>query len=162
MSYANNCERAETGPGPDAEPDTAAPDPNGRAPGFGCVYLTRSVREATRASALVESARIRIYHATGLADALERLTLTGSRVLLTDTAFARGNWRDALQVVAGLRPSVELVVAARLADERLWLGVLERGAYDLILKPFQEDELCRVLENAHNHAIAGGSRRMTA
>ena len=55
-----------------------------------------------------------------------------------------------------------LVVASRLADEKLWLGVLEHGAYNLTLKPFQADELCRVLRNAHNHAVSGGLRHMTA
>ena len=79
-----------------------------------------------------------------LADALERLTLTGSRVLMTDTAFERGNWRDALQVVAGLRPSAELVVAAQLADERLWLGVLERGVDPLAVAGGQEVEQIRI------------------
>jgi len=161
MPYATASARIETGDA--TEPETVARNPNGPIPGFGCVYLTRSVREAELASALVETAQIRIYHATGLDDARTRLKLTRSRVLLADTAIGKGKgWKDALQMAARLRPSTVLVVASRLADERLWLGVLEHGAYDLILKPFQADELRRVLENAHSHAITGGLRHMTA
>ncbi len=160
MSYTTESERTESGSY--AEPDAAARNAHRRTPGFACVYLTRSVHEAERASALVESAQIRIYHAAGLTDARERLTLTRSRVLLTDTAFKTGNWKDALRMTVRRRPSTALVVAARLADERLWLDVLEHGAYDLILKPFQKDDVCRILENAHSHARAGVLRRMTA
>jgi DNA-binding NtrC family response regulator len=146
----------------DAEPETAARNPNGREPGFGCVYLTSSVREAERASALMEPAQIRIFHAARLEDAEARIKLTRSRVLLTETAFQRGNWKDALQMAARLYPPTALVVAARLADERLWIGVLERGAYDLIQKPFRVDELRRILENAYSHATTGKPRHMTA
>ena len=110
----------------------------------------------------MEAAQIRIYHAAWLDDAEVQLKLTKSRVLLTDTTFKRGNWKDALQMAVGLRPATALVVAARLADERLWIGVLERGAYDLIQKPFQADELRRILENAHNHATTGKPMHMTA
>jgi DNA-binding response OmpR family regulator len=45
-----------------------------------------------------------------------------------------------------------LVVTAAVADESLWLDVLEQGAYDLILKPFVPEELFRILENADAYA----------
>lgn len=130
--------------------------------GFGCVYLTSSVREAERTSALLEPARIRLHHAASLNDAEERLKLTRSRVLLANTAFRTGTWQDALQLTFRLRPATALVVAARLADDRLWIGALEQGAYDLIQKPFQAEELRRILENAHSHATTGRPRHMTA
>jgi DNA-binding NtrC family response regulator len=130
--------------------------------GFGCVYLASSAREAELVSSLVESEQVRIYHAISLDDAESKLKLTRSRVLLSNTTFRRGNWKDALEMSFRIRPQAAMVVASRLADEKLWLGVLEHGAYDLILKPFQAAELCRVLRNAHNHAISGGLRHMTA
>jgi DNA-binding NtrC family response regulator len=120
----------------------------GGANGFSCVYLTSSASAAALASKLLESAQIRIHHSTGLEGAHERLKATQSRVLLTDVAFQAGHWRDALRMAATL-PGTALVVVSRLADERLWIGALERGAYDLILWPFRADELRRVLENAH-------------
>jgi DNA-binding NtrC family response regulator len=131
-------------------------------PGFGCVYLSSLVREAERISALLEDSRIRIFHAMHLTEAEAQLKLTGARVLLTETTFSRGNWRDAMEMVRRVKPQRSLVVAARLPDERLWIGVLESGAYDLVLKPFDADELRRILENAHVHALAGKPRSMTA
>jgi DNA-binding NtrC family response regulator len=146
----------------EAQPRAVARDPQTRIPGFSCVYLTSSVREAERASSLLESAKIRIYRAAKLGDAEARLRLTRSRVLLADTSFRGGNWTEALQIAMQRRPTTALVVAARLADENLWISVIERGAYDLVVKPFQADELRRILENAHSHATTGQPLHMTA
>ena len=52
--------------------------------------------------------------------------------------------------------------AARLADERLWLSVLELGAYDLIERPFRGEELRRIIENAHLHSTTTRPRYFTA
>jgi DNA-binding response OmpR family regulator len=41
-----------------------------------------------------------------------------------------------------------LIVADRLADERLWAEVLNLGAYDLVSKPFQAKEVLHVLSMA--------------
>lgn len=131
-------------------------------PGFSCVYLATSAREAELVSSLVESERIRIFHADSLKDGASKLKLTRSRVLLTNTKFRDGNWKVALEMSMRLRPQAALVVASRLADDELWLGVLELGAYDLILKPFRAADLCRVLQNAYLHATTGGLRHMTA
>jgi DNA-binding NtrC family response regulator len=35
-----------------------------------------------------------------------------------------------------------------------WIDALEKGAYDLVLKPFVGTELRRILENANAHAQA--------
>jgi FixJ family two-component response regulator len=39
-------------------------------------------------------------------------------------------------------------VTSRLADEHLWVEALNRGAYDLLAKPFDVAELKRVLNSA--------------
>jgi DNA-binding NtrC family response regulator len=41
-----------------------------------------------------------------------------------------------------------LIVADRLADERLWAEVLNLGAYDLVSKPFEADVLLHLLNAA--------------
>lgn len=124
---------------------------------FSCVYLTSSVRVAEMASALVDSVQIHVYRSTTLDGAEARLRVTNSRVLLTDISFERGGWEDALRMAARLPRRPVVVLVSRLADERLWIDALERGAYDLILEPFQADEMRRILENAHFHATSGES-----
>jgi len=44
-----------------------------------------------------------------------------------------------------------LIVASRLADEYLWAEALNLGAYDVLAKPFDADEVVRVLRSAWFH-----------
>ena len=88
--------------------------------------------------------------------------LTRSRILLADATFKGGNWADALRLTIQLRPVTALVVAARLVDDNLWIGVLQQGAYDLIPKPLRADELRRILENAYSHLTTSQPLHMTA
>ncbi|MFN7920963.1 MAG: hypothetical protein U0Q16_12750 [Bryobacteraceae bacterium] len=57
-------------------------------------------------------------------------------------------WRLTGEAVARLMPKARRVVASRLADERLWLDVLDSGAFDLVRKPFEARELASVLRTA--------------
>jgi DNA-binding response OmpR family regulator len=41
-----------------------------------------------------------------------------------------------------------MVVASRLADERLWAEVLNLGGYDLLVKPFNSIEVIRSMSLA--------------
>ena len=117
-------------------------------PRFRCVYLTSSNREAERAAALVEPEGIRLCHATRLEDAEAWLRFSGSHVLLTDCTFRGGDWRDALNMAFQQNVPIAVIVAARLVDDQLWLEAVQRGAYDLVQKPFKADELRRILESA--------------
>ena len=61
-------------------------------------------------------------------------------------------------MVAGLLRPAAVVVASEARDERLWVDVLERGAYDFILKPFCAWELNLILKNGYIHATTNGLR----
>jgi len=126
--------------------------------GFSCVYLTSSIPAADLASRMLEAAQIHIHRSTGLDDAKALLKATRSHVLLTDVAFEKGSWRDALRMARLLPLRTALVVVSRVADERLWIGALDSAAYDLILEPFHADELRRILEHAHFNATRSGQR----
>ena len=54
------------------------------------------------------------------------------QVVLTDRALPDGDWREAFQVTAEVRPSVQVVVCSRLGDHTLIIDVLEQGAYDVL------------------------------
>ncbi|MBI3666749.1 MAG: response regulator [Acidobacteria bacterium] len=70
------------------------------------------------------------------------------RVVLTDLTLPDGSWCDVLNHVSELRKSAEVVVCTRLADERLWTQVLEAGAFDLLVEPFQAHEVARIVRAA--------------
>src|ERR1039457_6796154 len=59
-------------------------------------------------------------------------------VVLSEGRFADGHcWKDLLCERQNMPHPPPLIVADRLADERLWAEVLNLGAYDLLAKPFE-------------------------
>ena len=44
-----------------------------------------------------------------------------------------------------------LIVTSRLADERLWAEALNLGAWDVLARPFDEDEVSRIVSVAGQH-----------
>ena len=70
------------------------------------------------------------------------------QVVLTDRTLPDGDWRAVLQIVAQGRANVQVVVCSRLGDHTLLIDVLEQGAYDVLVEPYQREEIRRVLEAA--------------
>jgi DNA-binding NtrC family response regulator len=76
-------------------------------------------------------------------------------VVISEARLSDGHcWKDLLNEIRGLEDPLPLIVADRLADERLWSEVLNLGAYDLLAKPFDAREVlhavttaCRRVEN---------------
>ena len=84
--------------------------------------------------------------------------------ILTECDFPDGlGWKhllDEIQNMGGFQP---VIVVSRLADECLWAEVLNLGAYDLLMKPFDGEDTVRVLamamRQAQNARYAGERRR---
>ncbi|MFB3825154.1 MAG: response regulator [Bryobacteraceae bacterium] len=69
-------------------------------------------------------------------------------VVLCDCDLKPGAWIDMLEKLQSLRNPPPLIVTSRLADERLWAEALNLGAYDVLAKPFEAEELVRSLSLA--------------
>ena len=70
------------------------------------------------------------------------------QVVVTDAALHDGNWRQVLEIVAHGSRKTEVVVCSRLGDPKLWLDVLEEGGYDVLVEPFEHEEVRRIVESA--------------
>ena len=46
-----------------------------------------------------------------------------------------------LEIVAQGRRKIEVVVCLRLGDTELWLDVLEQGGCDVLVEPFEHEEV---------------------
>ena len=70
-------------------------------------------------------------------------------VVICDTHFAGGfSWRDLLKELQRIQRQPQLIVADRLADDHLWVEVLNLGGYDLLMTPFVESEVLHVTRSA--------------
>jgi DNA-binding response OmpR family regulator len=68
------------------------------------------------------------------------------------------NWKEMLARSRDLPEPPVLIVTSRVADECLWAEALNLGAYDVLPKPFDTNEVVRVVSLAwlhrQNHPIA--------
>lgn len=80
--------------------------------------------------------------------ALARIRAGNISVLICETELADGSWKDVLSGLAAETAPPPLIVASRLADERLWAEVLNLGGYDVLSKPFDAGEVLWAVDSA--------------
>ena len=82
------------------------------------------------------------------AEAVEVLRQLGVAVVICAAELPDGTWKDLLARLPVQAVPPRLIVASRLADDRLWAEVLDRGGYDVLGMPFEPPELIRVVSLA--------------
>ena len=92
-----------------------------------------------------------IYPAVAVESALSLLREYPIAIVLSERDLVPGTWKDVLAETLNLPDPPLLIVASRLADEYLWAEALNLGAYDVLAKPFDADEVVRVLRSAWFH-----------
>jgi DNA-binding NtrC family response regulator len=92
-----------------------------------------------------------IYPAVALKSALPLLRENPIAIVLSERDLAPGTWKDVLAETMNLSDPPLLIVASRLADEYLWAEALNLGAYDVLAKPFDAEEVIRVFRSAWFH-----------
>jgi DNA-binding NtrC family response regulator len=81
-------------------------------------------------------------------DALGMLGRQRIPVLVCESQLLDATWKEVLAELAHLPERPVLIVASRLADEAFWAEVLNLGAYDVLMKPFDATEVFRVVSLA--------------
>ncbi len=69
-------------------------------------------------------------------------------VVVCERDLSPGSWKDLLEQTVLLPDPPLLIVTSKFADERLWAEALNLGAYDVLAKPFNCHEACRVVDSA--------------
>lgn len=85
--------------------------------------------------------------ATGVVGALAVLRDRPIPVVIVERALPCGDWRDLFAALQVLPHHPRLVVTSRLADEYVWVEVLNLGGHDVLAKPFRAAEVRWVLES---------------
>jgi len=96
----------------------------------------------------LESCGIDVLAVCDCSEARRMLEIQPVQVVLTDTALPDGDWRRVLEIVERRRRKIQVVVCSRLSDPKLWLDVLEQGGYDVLIEPYQHEEVRRTVEVA--------------
>jgi DNA-binding NtrC family response regulator len=97
---------------------------------------------------IVDDTQWRLTTAGSCRQAFEKLCESYPMVVFSESSLPDGDWKDILGTISRFNPPHSLlVVASRLADERLWSEVIHLGGYDVLTKPLMHDEVRRVLES---------------
>jgi len=86
----------------------------------------------------------KLHEASDCGEALALLRGQNVSVLLCERDHADGDWEDLLNATARPPAPPNLIVFSRLADESLWAKVLNLGGFDVLMTPFEPEEVLRV------------------
>jgi DNA-binding NtrC family response regulator len=89
--------------------------------------------------------------ANTLAEARRALLTHHTHVVICDKRLPDGGWEDILEAIGELPDGPQLIVTSKDADDRLWAEVLNRGAWDVLVKPFHPKEVYQSIHLAWRH-----------
>lgn len=72
-------------------------------------------------------------------------------IVICDCEITTGTWEEMLDHLSLLPDPPLVILTSRLADERLWAEALNLGAWDVLAKPFNADEVVRIAGIACQH-----------
>ena len=90
----------------------------------------------------------KLQEASGCCEALALMCDQSVPVLLCERDLADGDWEELLNAAARLPAPPNLIVFSRLADASLWAQVLNLGGFDVLMTPFEPEEVLRVTSAA--------------
>ena len=93
----------------------------------------------------------KLFTASGFTSALTLLQENKIAVLLCERDLLPGTYIDVLEHINTLPNAPSLIVASRLADDRLWAEALNLGAWDVLAKPFDRTEVIRSVKSGWQH-----------
>ncbi len=98
----------------------------------------------------LEGQSVKVCHASNCREASRLLQDSNPpHIMFTDTTLPDGTWAD----VIGLAP-VNVIVVARLVDIRLYVDVIEHGAFDFLVPPFVPSDLAHVVRCALENVVS--------
>jgi len=97
--------------------------------------------------AIIGHSPLMLFKARDLSSARVLLEQRDIAVVVCKRDLLPGTWMDMLEHIKALPNAPSLIVASRLADERLWAEALNLGAWDVLATPFDRSEVIRSVES---------------
>jgi two-component system response regulator AtoC len=84
---------------------------------------------------------------------LKRLILQEHpHIILSDTSLPDGTWEDVVNLAKNSPVAANVIVVGANDDMKLYVSVLERGAFDFVVPPFEHQSLDFVVMSAGRNA----------
>jgi DNA-binding NtrC family response regulator len=75
------------------------------------------------------------------------------QLIFTDADLHDGKWPDVVEMAESAVQPVNVIVVARVMDEKLYIEALEGGAFDFIVPPFASSDLAHVVRCAADNVL---------
>ena len=118
-----------------------------------CVFITCFNHDFKFLQQMLSYSEIQLHRAETLDEADFLLTVTGSKVLISDTVFLDGSWVDALEMLTCVHPRSSFVVTADSVDIGFVGDAVDRGACAVLWKPLDWARLMRLIRTVHEAAL---------
>jgi DNA-binding NtrC family response regulator len=112
------------------------------------LFISGRQEDAWHLSQMLHAFPLKLEHVPSLHRARTRLRRQEYDVILTEADLPDGKWLDVLHLARECPRETEVIVTHPQADARFWAEALNLGAYDLLVQPFYEPEVRRILFNA--------------
>lgn len=100
---------------------------------------------------LYPNCRVTLQPSPTLASTLALLRTHRIPIVLCDHDAYPDAWREILRACKLLPAPPCVIVTSRLAEDRLWMELLNEGAFDLLSKPFDPSDVMRIIHSAWVH-----------
>ena len=75
-----------------------------------------------------------------------------AELIITGLSLDDGNWCDVVRYVVDRGHNAEIIVSSPVASQTLWSEVIWRGAYSLLLEPYDSEEVASLVDGAFRAA----------
>lgn len=128
----------------------------------GVLFVSGHYDDARILSHMLCAVPLRLNHVDSIERARAKLQQEDYDVILSEAALPDGTWLDALLLARNCAGGLEVIVTAPHADASFWAEALNLGAYDLLVQPFYEPEVRRILSNACSRSAMDAHRMAAA
>ncbi len=108
--------------------------------------LIREASEFAVLSACLQDAGVELSREDDVSVAVSRHSDCPAQLVICDADDVR--WEEALEAFRQLGNRPPVVVLTHTVDQRLWLDMLQAGAYDVVAKPYEPQDLHWVVRSA--------------
>ncbi len=103
----------------------------------------------------LEGQSVKVCHASNCQEASRLLQDSNPPYLVfTDTTLLDGTWADVLGLAGKAPATVNVIVVAHFPDMRLYVEVIQNGAFDFLAPPFVPSDLAHVVRCALENVVS--------
>ena len=106
--------------------------------------ITTALNDRMQLQGIFAKAGWNIHFVEAVEDALHQ----SAPIVLCDRDLPDSDWREAIRLLAGGPERRCIILASFVADDYLWEEVIQCGGYDVLPKPFREDEVLHAVQFA--------------